>query len=488
MTNIHFSLQELSWAAPELFLALAALALLMLGAFAPAERAVRTVTLGALVSFILAGLLVVMTASPGEGKYVVAFNALFRVDGFGAFMKLLILLGSFLALAISGAYFAKAKIARFEYPVLMVLSVLGMMIMVSANDLMSLYLGLELQSLALYVVASINRDNLKSSEAGLKYFVLGALSSGLLLYGASLIYGFAGTTSFTLMAAHFVSGSASTGVIVGLIFVIAGLAFKVSAVPFHMWTPDVYEGAPTPVTAFFANAPKVAAMGLLVRVLMGPFEPLSGSWQQVVVFVSIASMAFGSVAAIGQNNLKRLMAYSSIGHMGFALVGLAAANESGVTGIMVYMAIYVVMGAGTFACILSVRSGGLPLETISDLSGLAKTKPVLAFLLALFMFSMAGIPPLAGFFSKFYVFMAAVEAKLFVLAVLGVVSSVIGAFYYLRIIKVMYFDEPAVRIDRIGAKLTFVTVATCAATALFWIWPSLVIGPALTAARSILGG
>ena len=314
--------------------------------------------------------------------------------------------------------------------------------MISANDLIALYLGLEMQSLALYVVASINRDSVRSTEAGLKYFVLGALSSGMLLYGASLVYGFTGQTNFVGIAEAMVLGERSLGVVFGLVFVMAGLAFKISAVPFHMWTPDVYEGAPTPVTAFLAAAPKVAAMALTVRVVIDAFAPLTSDWQQIVVFVSIASMALGAVAAIGQTKIKRLMAYSSIGHMGYALVGLAAGTAGGVRGVLIYMLIYIVMTLGTFACILAMERRDGVAEDIDDLAGLSRTNPFMATMLTLLMFSLAGIPPLAGFFAKYVVFLAAVEAELWPLAVIGVLASVIGAYYYLRIVKVMWFDEP----------------------------------------------
>ncbi|MDE0727189.1 MAG: NADH-quinone oxidoreductase subunit NuoN, partial [Alphaproteobacteria bacterium] len=333
---------------------------------------------------------------------------------------------------------------RFEYPVLFVLATLGMLMMISANDLIALYMGIELQSLALYVIAAFKRDSLRSTEAGLKYFVLGALSSGMLLYGCSLIYGFTGATGFDAIA-KFMEGreQASIGLIVGIVFMCAGLAFKVSAVPFHMWTPDVYEGAPTPVTAFFAIAPKVAALALFMRALIVPFLAVSADWQQIIIVISVASMLLGAFAAIWQDNIKRLMAYSSIGHVGFALIGLAAGSAEGVRGVLIYLAIYVAMNIGTFACILCMRRKTGMVENISDLSGLSKTNPLMALALAIFMFSMAGIPPLGGFFGKFYVFIAAVNAELYALAVIGVLASVVGAFYYLRIIKVMYFDDAA---------------------------------------------
>jgi len=350
--------------------------------------------------------------------------------------------------------------------------------MISANDLIAVYLGLELQSLALYVVAAFNRDSARSTEAGLKYFVLGALSSGMLLYGASLVYGFTGSTVFAEIAAT-LADDASLGLTFGLVFLIAGLAFKVSAVPFHMWTPDVYEGAPTPVTAFFAAAPKVAAMALFVRVMVDPFAPVAGDWQQIVTFIAIASMGLGAFAAIGQTNIKRLMAYSSIGHMGFVLVGLAAGNQAGVRGVVIYLVIYMAMTLGTFACILSMRRGGGMVEEIDDLSGLAKTNPVMAFMLGMLLFSLAGIPPLAGFFAKFYVFLAAMSAGLYALAVLGVLASVVAAYYYIRIVKVMYFDEPAGEFQPMPAEMRLVLGVSGAFVLLFVF----VAGPISSAAE-----
>jgi NADH-quinone oxidoreductase subunit N len=419
---------------PELILAIGALGLLMIGVFG-GDRAVPVVN-GLSVAVIVAALAVLVTI-PENGS---AFNGAFVLDPFARLMKALVLIGSGLAVLMSVRYLRLYRIERFEFPVLIVIATLGMMMMISANDLIAVYLGLELQSLSLYVVAAINRDSVKSTEAGLKYFVLGALSSGMLLYGMSLVYGFTGQTSFPGIAAALSEG-ASLGLIFGLVFVISGFAFKVSAVPFHMWTPDVYEGAPTPVTAFFAAAPKVAAMALFVRAMVGPFGPVTAEWQQVVTFISIASMVLGAFAAIGQRNIKRLMAYSSIGHVGFALVGLAAGSEAGVRGVIIYLVIYVAMTVGTFAVILSMRRGDQMVENIDDLSGLSKTSPWMAFLLAMLLFSLAGIPPLAGFFAKFYVFLAAIEAGLYVLSVIGVLASVVGAFYYLRIVKIMYFDD-----------------------------------------------
>jgi NADH-quinone oxidoreductase subunit N len=421
---------------PEIALAVGALVLLMLGAFG-GDR--MTPVINALSIILIAACAIAIIFWPAEGT---TFNGAFVVDPFARLMKILVLIGSGVAIVLSIAYLRAEKIDRFEYPVLIVIATLGMLMMISANDLIAVYLGLELQSLALYVVAAINRDSVRSTEAGLKYFVLGALSSGMLLYGASLVYGFTGQTTFAGIAAVLESQPASLGVIFGLVFLTAGFAFKVSAVPFHMWTPDVYEGAPTPVTAFFAAAPKVAAMAMFIRAVVVPFAPVTGEWQQIVTFISIASMALGAFAAIGQRNIKRLMAYSSIGHMGFALVGLAAGSETGVRGVILYLLIYLAMTLGTFACILAMRRKHGYVEDISDLSGLAKTNPVMAFFLAMLLFSLAGIPPLAGFFAKFYVFLAAIESGLYALAVIGVLASVVGAYYYLRIIKIMYFDEP----------------------------------------------
>ncbi|HZU88605.1 MAG TPA: NADH-quinone oxidoreductase subunit NuoN, partial [Stellaceae bacterium] len=393
---------------------------------------------------ILSLLVVLAVALVMGGARRVGFYGMFVSDAFGLFMNVLILLGSAAAILLSLRYNEDLGIARFEFPVLVMLATTGMMVMIAANDLITLYVGLELQNLALYVVASFDRDSVRSSEAGLKYFVLGALSSGMLLYGASLVYGFAGTTGFAGLYKLAAGGApASAGLIVGIVFVVVGLAFKVSAVPFHMWTPDVYEGAPTPVAAFFAVAPKMAALALFVRFMITPFGPLVAEWRQVIIFLSIASMLFGAVAAIAQQNIKRLMAYSSIGHIGYALIGLASATASGIRGILVYLTIYLVMNLGAWAVILCMRQRGRMLEGISDLSGLSRTQPGLALALGIFLFSLTGIPPTAGFFAKLYIFLAAIDARLTWLAVMGVVTSVVGAFYYLRIVKVMYFDEPA---------------------------------------------
>jgi NADH-quinone oxidoreductase subunit N len=380
-------------------------------------------------------------------------------------------------------YLRVEKQERYEYPILIVLSTTGMLMLISAADLIALYLGLELMSLALYVVAAIDRDSVRSTEAGLKYFVLGALSSGMLLYGASLVYGFTGTVNFAGIAGA--SGQGGIGLVFGLVFLFAGFCFKVSAVPFHMWTPDVYEGAPTPITAFFAAAPKVAGIAMFVRTTIMAFPEILAQWQQIVIFVAIASMALGSFAAIGQRNFKRLMAYSSIGHMGFALIGLAAGTPEGVQGVLVYMAIYVAMTLGTFACILAMHRDGEFVENIGDLAGLARTKPGMAFFLAALLFSLAGIPPLAGFFAKFYVFLAAIKSGLFVLAVIGVITSVVAAYYYLAIVKIMYMDEPARPFAPIPLKLQAVLGAAGLFNILFWFYPAPLIEAARAAAKSL---
>ena len=489
------SLPDLMPALPEIFLAAAGLALLLIGVFA-GEKSTRMVASLAVMSFVITGALLLMA----PGGRAVTFNGMFVADGFAVFMKILVLIGSALALVLSLDYLEHEGMSRFEYPVLFVLATVGMLLMVSANNLISLYLGLELQSLSLYVVAAFNRDSERSSEAGLKYFVLGALSSGMLLYGASLIYGFLGTTSFEALAlalsGQAAAGSqgaalagASMGVIIGLVFVCAALAFKVSAVPFHMWTPDVYEGAPTPVTAFFAVAPKVAAMALFVRVLVEPFGHLTGQWQQIIVVTSALSMILGSFAAIAQSNIKRLMAYSSIGHVGFALLGLAAGTPQGITGVIVYMAIYIPMSLGAFAVILSMRVNGKQVEGIQDLAGLGKTSPGLAVALVVMMFSMAGIPPLAGFFAKLYVFRAVIEQHFYVLAVIGVLASVVSAVYYLKIIRVMYFDEPKVAFDKAeGAAIPAILAVSTLFIVVFWLLPAPLTGAAQAAAASLFGG
>jgi NADH-quinone oxidoreductase subunit N len=469
-------------ALPEIVLACAALALLLVGAF----RGEGSTRLVSWLSVLVLIVILVLTAELGLGRRT-GFYGMFVTDAFALFMKALVLVGSAVSIVMAMRYNEEHQIARFEFPVLVLLATTGMMVMVSANDLITLYLGLELQSLALYVVASFDRDSVRSSEAGLKYFVLGALSSGMLLYGASMIYGFAGTTSFASLAKVMTgAGTPSAGLIIGIVFVTVGLAFKVSAVPFHMWVPDVYEGAPTPVTAFFAVAPKMAAIALFMRFLIEPFGALLAQWQQVIVFLSVASMVLGSVAAIAQSSIKRLMAYSSIGHIGYALIGLASASPSGIRGVLVYMAIYLFMNIGTFAVILCMRQQGKMLEGINDLAGLSRTQPGLALALAIFMFAMAGIPPTAGFFSKLYIFLAAIDAKLTGLAIIGVVTSVVGAFYYLRIVKVMYFDEPAGAFDHpISPELKAVLLVTAIVTMFFFLLPDPIVGSAEAAAASL---
>ncbi|MBZ0228512.1 MAG: NADH-quinone oxidoreductase subunit NuoN [Bauldia sp.] len=472
------TLPDLMPALPEIILAVGALVLLMIGVFS-GERSTSTVTILAIGLIVVAG--AVLVVAPAEGT---TFNGAFILDPFARFMKVLALIGSGVAIVMSIGYARAQKFERFEYPVLIVIATLGMMMMISASDLIALYLGLELQSLALYVVAAINRDSVRSTEAGLKYFVLGALSSGMLLYGASLIYGFTGQTTFAGIAAALEGQPRSLGLIFGLVFLIAGLAFKISAVPFHMWTPDVYEGAPTPVTAFFAAAPKVAAMALIVRVVVSPFAPATADWQQIITFISIASMVLGAFAAIGQKNIKRLMAYSSIGHMGYALVGLAAGNQAGVQGVVIYLLIYMAMTLGAFACILAMRRSEGMVEDISDLAGLSKTHPTMAFMLAMILFSLTGIPPLAGFFAKFYVFLAAIQAGLYPLAVIGVLASVVGAYYYLRVIKIMYFDEPVASFQPMATELRVVLGVSGAFVLLFVFIAGQIGGAADLAAKT----
>jgi NADH-quinone oxidoreductase subunit N len=463
---------------PEIVLGLGAMAILMFGAFR-GERGVAAVDVVAIVLLLAAGVIVI--ALPA-GK-LVAFGGSFVVDDFARFLKILALLGSAAAILMSIDYDKREKQERFEYSVLIVLATLGMLMLISAADLIALYLGLELMSLPLYVVAASHRSSLRSTEAGLKYFVLGALSSGMLLYGASLVYGFTGTVNFSGIAQS--AADAGTGLIFGLVFLFAGFCFKVSAVPFHMWTPDVYEGAPTPVTAFFAAAPKVAGIAMFVRVAVAAFPGITAQWQEIVAFVSIASMLLGSFAAIGQRNIKRLRAYSSIGHMGFALIGLAAGTSEGVQGVLVYMAIYVTMTLGVFAVILSMRRGGGMVESIDQLAGLARSHPTMAFFLAMLLFSMAGIPPLAGFFAKFYVFLAAIKAGLYILAVIGVLASVVGAYYYLAIVKIMYFDEPAEEFYSMPDELKVVLGVCGLFNVLFFAYPGPLVGIASAAAHSL---
>jgi NADH-quinone oxidoreductase subunit N len=453
----------------EIPLVFGALLLLLFGVF-------RKKRVFELTSWLAVGLLfaVIVMLVAGEHAGAIVFNGAFVIDEFAVFMKLLVLIGSLAAILMSMDYMRDLRLEKFEFPILILFATAGMMMMISANDMIAVYIGIELQSLSLYVMAAFRRDAIKSTEAGLKYFVLGALSSGMLLYGMSLIYGFTGSTNFTkiafaLDAMH--EQGVQVGLIFGLVFMLAGLAFKISAVPFHMWTPDVYEGAPTPVTAFFASAPKIAAIALLTRVVFAAFPSSSEQWQQIMAFLAITSVLLGAFAAIGQTNIKRLMAYSSIGHVGFVLIGLAAATPEGVRGMMLYMVIYLAMTIGVFAVILSMRRSEGMVEDIGQLAGLSRTSPVMAFLLAMLMFSLAGIPPLAGFFAKWFVFVAAIKEGLYVLAVIGVLASVVGAFYYIRIIKIMYFDEPAEQFISMSGVQKLMLGLSGAFVILFWMSP-----------------
>jgi NADH-quinone oxidoreductase subunit N len=463
---------------PELVLAVGAMLLLMLGAFR-GQGTTALVTWLAICLLVATGVIELMLPA---GR-LTTFGGSFIVDGFARFLKIVALISSVATLLLSVEFVSDPSRRIFEYSILVLLSTLGMMVLISAGDLIVLYLGLELMSLALYVVAASDRDNTKSTEAGLKYFVLSALASGMLLYGASLIYGFTGTVSFAGIAAAAKTGS--IGIVFGIVFLLAGLCFKVSAVPFHMWTPDVYEGAPTPVTTFFASAPKVAAMAVFVRVAMTAFPGITSEWRQIVVFVSIASMVLGAFAAIGQKNIKRLMAYSSIGHMGYALIGLAAGTAEGAQGVLVYMAIYVAMTLGAFAVILAIKRDGQAFEEISDFAGLSRTNPLLAFFFAMFLFSLAGAPPLAGFFAKWYVFVAAIKAGLFTLSVIGVLTSVVGAFYYITIVKVMYFDDPLAKLDPTRVEVSAVVAVTGLFNILFFVYPGPLVSVATAAAKSL---
>ena len=474
--------QDLNTILPELLLALYAMGGLMLAVYTVKDGLTGFLTWA--TAGVMVALAVMIALRDGQG---VAFGGLFVEDAFGRFAKVTILLSAAAVLVISQPWMTKRGLGRFEYPILISLSVVGMMAMVSAGDLMSLYMGLELQSLALYVVASIQRDSVKSTEAGLKYFVLGALSSGLLLYGASLVYGYAGTTLFSgLMTV--IGQEVPVGLLFGLVFMLSGLAFKISAAPFHMWTPDVYEGAPTPVTAFFATAPKVAAMALIGRLSWDAFGEIPGQWGQVLAALSVVSMFVGAVAAIGQRDIKRLMAYSSIAHMGFALMGLAAGTAFGVQAMLVYMAIYVTMNIGTFAFILSLEKAGQPVTDIASLNQFAKREPLKALAVLILMFSLAGVPPMLGFFGKFYVLKAAVDAGMGWLAVLGVIASVIGAFYYLRIVFYMYFGTTEGDVEARMAPMQWLALVGVAAILLIAVMNLFGLEPAATAAALSLVG
>jgi NADH-quinone oxidoreductase subunit N len=472
---------------PELFIVLASMVLLLWGVYHryPAGFSISIVSIFVLIG---AALLIARQPAPAE----VLFNGSFVNDSFARFMKILTLAGSVFAILLSFDYMRRERLLRFEYPVLILLSTAGMMLTISANDLISLYLALEFQSLALYVIAAFHRDRLRSTEAGLKYFVLGVLSSGLLLYGSSLVYGYTGATEFAEIAGSVQRNGASIGFVFGLVFVLAGLAFKIAAVPFHMWTPDVYEGAPTPVTAYFAGGAKISAMAMVIRVILGAFPGVTEQWQQIVVAVALGSMALGGFAAIGQQNIKRLLAYSSIGHVGYALIGLAAAATQdakiaaeGISSVLIYLAIYLAMTLGSFACVLAMRKGHTMSEAVQDLAGISREKPLFAFLFAMLLFSLAGVPPLAGFFAKFYVFNAAIQAHLYWLAIAGVILSVVSAYYYLRIVKIMYFDEHGAAFEAIPASVQLTLGISAAFVILFFLTPSPLKAAADVASRSL---
>jgi len=470
---------------PELLLAVGAMVLLMVGVFLKEKSYIITTGLS-IALFIVAVL--VLLIFPQEGR---AFGDALVVDAFARFMKVVTLIGATVALVLSIGFARLEKFDKFEFPVIATLSSLGMMLMISSGNMLSLYLGLELQSLALYVLAAFNRENVRSTEAGLKYFVLGALSSGMLLYGISLIYGYSGHIGFAEIARAFSGNNPPLGLIFGVVFVMAGLAFKISAVPFHMWTPDVYEGAPTPVTAFFASAPKVAAIALITRITMTAFSPDMGTaammpaWQQIVIFIALASMILGAFAGIGQRNIKRLMAYSSITHMGYALVGLSSGTVEGVESVIIYMMIYAAMTLGAFAFILGMRGPDGHVEEIAELGGLAWRSPFMALVMTILMFSLSSIPPMAGFFGKWYTFSAAVGAGLVPLAVVGMLASVVGAFYYLRLIKIMWFDETKGSFVTLGLELRLVLLASGIFT-LFYVFFGIWISPlAREAAQSL---
>ena len=467
---------------PELILSIGAMALLMVAAFG-GDGLSRAIGWGAVALFAAAGFSLLGPAGNGGP----GFEGLYIADSFAAFAKLLIYIAAAVSVIIAPGFFARAGALRAEYPILILFSAVGMGMMVSAGDLLTLYVGLELQSLSAYVLASFMRRDARSAEAGLKYFVLGALASGILLYGISLLYGFTGTTLFAGISDSLSKGI-GTGQLFGMVFVLAGLAFKISAVPFHMWTPDVYEGAPTPVTAFFASAPKVAGMALLMRVAVDAMGSGTDAWRQIVIFSALASTILGGVAAIGQVNIKRLLAYSSINNVGFALFGLAAGTAEGVAATMTYMAVYVAMTLGSFLCVLQMRdASGEPVETIASLSGLSRSRPGLAAALAIFMFSLAGIPPLFGFWPKFLVFDALVRNGFWPLAMIGIATSVIGAFYYLKIVKTMYFDDPAPEYAPAASKLEggLITLAALAVSPLGYLAIPLLDATSMAAARSL---
>lgn len=478
------NLASLMPALPEIFLACAGMVLLMVGAFRGNEGT-KLICWATVASFAVAAIFLLGL----DWERTVILNGMFVLDRFAGFMKLFVLVGLMTTIAISIRYLYQEQLARFEYPVLVLFAGIGMMVMISSNSLLSMYMGFELQSLSLYVLAAIRRNHVKSAEAGIKYFVLGALASGMLLFGISLVYGYTGSVGFEAIAASLHGVEPVPGMIIGLVFILVGIAFKISAVPFHMWTPDVYEGAPTSVTALFAMVPKIAAMAVLMRLLYGPFGSVVGEWQQIIWFLSAASMGVGAFAAIVQKNIKRLMAYSSIGNMGYALIGITAGTPEGAGAVIVYLVLYMVMTAGVFSIIMYMRRGGIAVEEISDLAGLSRTSPLMAYAMAILMFSMSGIPPMAGFFGKLLVFNAAVASEFYVLAVFGVLTSVVAAFYYLYIIKVMFFDEP---IDAFDKQVAFskraVVLLSVLFVLLFILSPDTLIQTSLSAATALFSG
>lgn len=480
-----FQIFDLVTMLPGIVILLAAMVLLLVGAWR-GDKSMPVISHYSMLTIVIAAFIQLII--PQESTIVL--QDMFISNNFTSFCKLLVLTGSLFSIFLANGYYKNnPNYMIAEFPVLILLATAGMIFMISSNDLLSLYMSLELQSLALYILAAMHRNNIKSSEAGLKYFVLGALASGIMLYGASLVYGFSGTTNFIKLAALYTNGGTiPVGVIVGLVLVVVGLCFKVSAAPFHMWTPDVYEGAPVPVTSFFAVAPKIAAVSLFVSVLSYPFAHLVDKWQQVVILISALSMIVGAFGALRQTNIKRLMAYSSIGHVGYILVGLASATSEGVRGILVYMFIYMTMTLGMFACIMMIKQKESASEDINAFAGLAKNKPILALVIAIILFSMAGIPPFAGFFGKFFIFLAAIKSGLYGLAIIGVLSSVVAAFYYLRIIKIMYFDEAPSHLERdMPFEMKMVALASCLFNLLFFISFAPVVDSAAKAAAIFFG-
>ncbi|MDA9145562.1 NADH-quinone oxidoreductase subunit NuoN [Candidatus Pelagibacter sp.] len=463
-------MENLNLVLPEIFISLSIMFLLVLGVF---KKDSSKITFNISLLVLLIASIITLNETFSINR-VTLFNNSVVIDPMSSLMKIITLIGAFLVLVISSAYLKSFKIYKIEYPVLILSSVLGMMVMISSNDLIVFYMGLELQSLALYVLATFNRDQLKSSEAGLKYFVLSALSSGLLLYGCSLIYGFSGSTNFNIISSQL--NSNEYVLTFGIVFILVGLAFKISAVPFHMWAPDVYEGSPTSVTLFFTMVPKIAALTVFIRFLYVPFLNLIDQWQMIIIFLSIASMLFGAIAAIGQTNIKRLVAYSSIGHIGYTLAGLATGSNEGIQSSIIYISIYVIMNLALFSCLLMLKRNDQYSEDIDDLSGLSKNHPLLSLSLLVILFSLAGIPPLAGFFAKFYIFKAVIEQSMYFLAIVGLLSTVIAAFYYLRIIKIIYFDKEKEKYDEdhslwLKFSLTFSTILIL----LYFIFPSQLI-------------